>query len=294
MAKPPFFPFYPNDWLSSTAVAQMTLEEQGAYLNLLCHQWADPSCTLPMDPGILCYLSRLADRWAECGPKILRLCFTRRGSRIFNERLRDERKKYDGLSERGRNGGVKSGQSRRKHIEQDANQTRTKPEAKPNHSEVRSQKSEVRNETTGILEFYNRVTGRRLTPATQEKFIGPRLDEGVSPHTLRLAVVGACLNPFHLGKNDRNAVYLDPETIFRPARLDGHAEHARHATFRISGADDVWQFWMERLKAGRLGVMRHFFIARDEALRAEGGVPLGPPAAYGSEYRAEDEWPESA
>ena len=149
-------------------------------------------------------------------------------------------------------------------------------------------------QTNGIVEFYNRVTGRRLISSTQAKFVTPRLAEGVTTSTLRLAILGACLNAFHLGHNDRKAVYLDPETIFRPARLDGHADHARHATFRISDADVVWQFWMGRLKVGRLEVMRHFFIARDEVLREEGGVPLGPPAVYGTEYKAEDGWPESA
>lgn len=263
-------------------------------MNLLCHQWASPHCDLPSDPGVLGYLSRLGDRWAEVGPKILRLCFEVRGKKVFNLRLLEERQKYDSLAGRGRNGGLKSGQSRRKVPEANAKPTPSQREAEPNHSEVRSQKSEVREQTTGILEFYNRLTGRRLAPATQEKFIGPRLDEGVTAATLRLAVIGACLNAFHLGHNDRSAVYLDPETIFRPARLDGHADHARHATFRISGADHVWQFWMERLSVSRLEVMRRFFMARDEVLREEGKTPLGPPAVYGTEFKAEDGWPESA
>lgn len=35
----PYFPFYPGEWLRSTTVLRMDLQEQGAYLKLLCWQW---------------------------------------------------------------------------------------------------------------------------------------------------------------------------------------------------------------------------------------------------------------
>ncbi|MGA0397208.1 MAG: hypothetical protein ACO3O3_08605 [Ilumatobacteraceae bacterium] len=41
MKKLPYFPFYPGEWLRSPTVLGMTLEEQGAYLRLLCWQWED-------------------------------------------------------------------------------------------------------------------------------------------------------------------------------------------------------------------------------------------------------------
>ena len=294
MAKAPFFPFYPADWLASPDTAQMTLEEQGAYLNLLCHQWGSPDCSLPADNAVLGYLSRAGDRWAEIGPKILRLCFERRGKSVFNRRLRRERQKYDSRVDSGREGGLKSAESRRKVSEAKSKVPSISLEAKSNQSETETEVRNREQQTTGIVEFYNRLTGRRLVDATQRKFIAPRLEEGVTSQTLRLAVVGACLKPFHLGHNDRSAIYLDPETIFRPARLDGHAEHARHATYRVPDADQVWQFWTERLGESRLEVMRRFFMARDEVLREEGKAPLGPPAVYGPEYKPEDGWPESA
>lgn len=39
--KLPYFPFYPGEWLRSPTVLGMSLEEQGAYLRLLCWQWED-------------------------------------------------------------------------------------------------------------------------------------------------------------------------------------------------------------------------------------------------------------
>ena len=41
MKKLPYFPFYPGEWLRSPTVLGMSLEEQGAYLRLLCCQWED-------------------------------------------------------------------------------------------------------------------------------------------------------------------------------------------------------------------------------------------------------------
>lgn len=41
MKKLPYFPFYPGEWLRSPTVLGMSLEEQGAYLRLLCVQWED-------------------------------------------------------------------------------------------------------------------------------------------------------------------------------------------------------------------------------------------------------------
>lgn len=34
-----YFGFFPNDWLASGTVQRLTLEEQGAFVRLLCHGW---------------------------------------------------------------------------------------------------------------------------------------------------------------------------------------------------------------------------------------------------------------
>src|SRR6478609_5386172 len=46
--KAPSFQFYPADWLSSQRVQMMTLEEEGAYIRLLCYCWSHGS--IPSDP----------------------------------------------------------------------------------------------------------------------------------------------------------------------------------------------------------------------------------------------------
>jgi uncharacterized protein YdaU (DUF1376 family) len=46
--KSPAFQFYPQDYLASSRVAEMTLEEEGVYIRLLCYCWASGS--IPADP----------------------------------------------------------------------------------------------------------------------------------------------------------------------------------------------------------------------------------------------------
>lgn len=88
----PSFHWYPKEWLSSTARALMTLEQQGAYLNLLSHAWlADPPCTLPDDDRALAQLSGLGDRWPESAAVIREWFEVRKvrsgGTRLVNTKL---------------------------------------------------------------------------------------------------------------------------------------------------------------------------------------------------------------
>jgi uncharacterized protein YdaU (DUF1376 family) len=46
--KSPAFQFYPQDYIASPRVAEMTLEEEGAYIRLLCYCWTAGS--IPSDP----------------------------------------------------------------------------------------------------------------------------------------------------------------------------------------------------------------------------------------------------
>ena len=74
MGKDPAMLFYVNDWLASPKVAMMSLEQQGAYMRLLCFCWASGDASLPDDDGALAALSGLNDRWVSVGGA-LRACF---------------------------------------------------------------------------------------------------------------------------------------------------------------------------------------------------------------------------
>lgn len=102
----PYFPFYPGDWLSSPTVAGLSLEQQGAYLRLLCYQWQDGP--LPTDISALsnlCGIDReaMAELWQGLGR-----AFTETEEGLVNERLRKEKNKIlnrrERLSEAGKRG----------------------------------------------------------------------------------------------------------------------------------------------------------------------------------------------
>lgn len=53
MAKIPYFPFYPDDWLSSPRVMTMTYEQRGLYIHLLAMAWKMDGCSIPNDPALI-------------------------------------------------------------------------------------------------------------------------------------------------------------------------------------------------------------------------------------------------
>lgn len=56
MTKKPYFPFYPDDYLSSPGVTACALEDEGIYIRLLSYSWKHEGCQLPDD---MTYLRRL-------------------------------------------------------------------------------------------------------------------------------------------------------------------------------------------------------------------------------------------
>lgn len=114
MKKPPYFPFYPGDFLSDFKVASMNMEERGAYITLLSHDWRETG--IPNDPDLLKSICGNPENWPTIWAKV-RQCFYRKNDRLFNKRLEKERKKYYAWIRKSREGGIKSGISRRKPIE---------------------------------------------------------------------------------------------------------------------------------------------------------------------------------
>src|SRR5262249_42577825 len=114
MNRPPAFQFYVKDWLTSKKRATMTLEQQGAYINLLAHCWDSDDCSLIDDDSELAALSELRERWATEGSKV-KQCFVpaKQTGRLTNERLFEmhmKLAKYCRDKQRaGQIGGVQSG-----------------------------------------------------------------------------------------------------------------------------------------------------------------------------------------
>ncbi len=118
--KRPAFQFYASDWLGSTKHAMMSPAQRGAYIDLLCHQWNDPDCTIPDDDDVLAVLSGLGEGWLNGGCELLRQCFpvaSNRPGRLANLRLLEVRATADEWSRKSREGGKRSGEVRRANAE---------------------------------------------------------------------------------------------------------------------------------------------------------------------------------
>jgi len=129
MAKDPAFPWYASDWLGSNLRAMLTLEQQGAYINLLCRQWTDPTCSLPDDDEALACLSELGLGWLKGACHLLRKGFPKHPElegRIANPRLLEVRVERDDFLAKSSKGGKKSGKVRAAKARQKRTSARTK------------------------------------------------------------------------------------------------------------------------------------------------------------------------
>ena len=163
MNQPPAFQFYASDYLSSSKVQLMSLDERGAYVQLLCYNWQDGS--IPSDIGKLAKLCGTNPKTMARIWESLTSCFVANDEpgRLVNPRLEEvrlEQKRFrEKKSEAGRLGGFHSGESRREAkgstasdlLEADAKRTPKQNEAlqSPSPSPVSNKKANpVNNSST--------------------------------------------------------------------------------------------------------------------------------------------------
>lgn len=113
MAKLPWFPFYPADFLGAEKVQLMTNEQVGMYVKLLCYQWMEGS--IPEKSSSDIAVLRLG--WGDETEmrdfnSILETCFVKHPTekgRLINKRLDEIRREQEEISlrkqEAGRAGG---------------------------------------------------------------------------------------------------------------------------------------------------------------------------------------------
>jgi uncharacterized protein YdaU (DUF1376 family) len=109
--KSPAFQFYPTDYLASQRVQMMTLEEEGAYIRLLCYCWQHGD--IPADPS---QAARLIGKGASTtlSTTVLAMFNPITGTdRMNHDRLEAERAKQAAWREKSAAGGRKSAQSRK-------------------------------------------------------------------------------------------------------------------------------------------------------------------------------------
>lgn len=109
--KPPYFPFYPKDFVTDEKVMNMCTEAVGAYIRLLCAAWiANPPATIPNDDAALARLAGLSPlRWAELRAEVLPCWSPTKDGRLTQRRLAFEYHKADRKIRVARQNGKKGG-----------------------------------------------------------------------------------------------------------------------------------------------------------------------------------------
>ncbi len=135
VSKAPAFQFYPQDYLACDKVAEMTLEEEGAYIRLLCYCWSAGS--IPADPE---RCARLIGKGCsvETAAVVQRLFNgpSANVERLVHKRLEKEREKQRLFREKASAAGKKSGKARAAKLiqEQGSNERSTNVQPKLNSS----------------------------------------------------------------------------------------------------------------------------------------------------------------
>jgi len=109
--KSPAFQFYPTDYIASQRVQMLTLEEEGAYIRLLCYCWQH-GC-IPSDPE---QLARLIGKGASTTlATVVAAMFqpSSDGTRLVHTRLEEERAKQAEWRAKSAEGGRKSAETRK-------------------------------------------------------------------------------------------------------------------------------------------------------------------------------------
>jgi uncharacterized protein YdaU (DUF1376 family) len=109
--KSPAFQFYPTDYLGSQRVQMLTLEEEGAYIRLLCYCWQHG--TIPDDAD---QLARLIGKGASTTvARVVQAMFQQgpEEGKLIHDRLEQERDKQAQWREKSSAGGRKSAEMRK-------------------------------------------------------------------------------------------------------------------------------------------------------------------------------------
>lgn len=105
----PYMPLWINDWLTSRDVICMTAEQRGIYIQLLCHQWISPDCSLPDDDQVLAALAGVDAATLSQAKGRLQPCFDQVDGKLRNERLYSEwlqvKERHEAFVKAGRKGG---------------------------------------------------------------------------------------------------------------------------------------------------------------------------------------------
>lgn len=141
MIERPWFPLDVADWLLDTDI--LSLEEQGAYVRLLCHQWTHGY--IPADPRRLARrLGVTLDHFEQHLSEMVGLYFSPMSdqpARLYNKRLDRERQKAEAIAEQNSQNGRKGGNKKASDRQTFATGVAERPSTQ-SQSQVQTQRTE--------------------------------------------------------------------------------------------------------------------------------------------------------
>ena len=154
--KSPAFQFYPKDFLSDFDVMSMTNEEVGCYIKLLCIDWLKSG--IIDDTKKIQQMLNVNEQVFDSVREHVLIKFEKKGDKLFNPRLAEERIKQEKYRKQKAEAGKKSGKSRRNKslqdeqvfnsvgisFERNANRTRTKTNPSSSSSSSSSNKETIK------------------------------------------------------------------------------------------------------------------------------------------------------
>lgn len=221
MKPSPAFQFYPHDFLVGTA--DLTAEEVGGYIRLLCYQWAKGS--LPNDEKKLSQLSGISDGLSLGNVSVkFRLCEDgfKRNHRLETVRLEQEeyRKKQAENGSKGGNPNFKHGKHnpyyKPKDNPLDNPKINSSSSSSPSSSPISSEYIGMCKE---IISYLNEKAGTSFRNVkSNDDFIIARLKEGATLDDLRAVIDLKCKD--WIGKPESK--YLRPETLFNATKFNSY------------------------------------------------------------------------
>ena len=205
MNKPPAFQFYPKDFIVDDKVAVMNMEARGVYITLLCFCWNNNGLT--NDQEELKEMCGNPENWEKIWKKVGK-CFYENNGKLYNKRLDKERKKQEFWREKSKEGGIKSGESRRKKVKSKGGSNEIKGgsqmvEPKANHSVSPvsslqsssstsiSKKTYAQNELEELFEkWWKRYPRIEDKGKAKSKYFNLIENEGTDPQLLEDALTG--------------------------------------------------------------------------------------------------------
>lgn len=212
-------------------VAVMNLEQLGAYWKLLCLCWNNDG--LPNDENDLKDMCGNPKNWENIWKKVGK-CFYECNGKLRNKRLDKERKKQEVWREKSKEGGIKSGKTRREKSKSKGGSFKTKggsTKAEPNpkppspssssiSSSIPSSKDIVERRKQ-IIDYFNETTNQKRSYNCKEinNFINGRLNEGRTLEDFKHVIDTKATQ---WKNNPKMRAFLRPSTLFRPGHFEDY------------------------------------------------------------------------